>query len=96
MRSRRRSTARRPTSPGKDIANPASLIGSAAMLLGWLGERRDDDRLIARRRRHRGRARSRDRERRNGAPRDLGGPLGTKAFGETIAVLVGGEAAARG
>src|SRR5437763_15078135 len=30
---------------GKDRANPASLIGSAAMLLAWLGERRDDARL---------------------------------------------------
>jgi isocitrate/isopropylmalate dehydrogenase len=25
---------------GKDVANPASLIGSAAMLLAWLGEQR--------------------------------------------------------
>lgn len=34
-----------PDIAGKDIANPASLIGSAAMLLGWLAERRGDDRL---------------------------------------------------
>ena len=40
---RRRSTARRPTSPARTSANPASLIGSAAMLLAWLGERRGDD-----------------------------------------------------
>ena len=33
MPSRKPSTARRPTSPGRDRANPASLIGSAAMLL---------------------------------------------------------------
>ena len=33
-----------PDIAGKDKANPASLIGSAAMLLAWLGERRDDAR----------------------------------------------------
>ena len=32
-----------PDIAGKNIANPASLIGSAAMLLAWLGERRGDD-----------------------------------------------------
>ena len=30
-----------PDLAGKGLANPASLIGSAAMLLGWLGERHD-------------------------------------------------------
>src|SRR5215467_3016287 len=34
-----------PDIAGKDVANPASLIGSAAMLLGWLAERRSDARL---------------------------------------------------
>src|SRR5262249_3519031 len=34
-----------PDIAGQDRANPASLIGSAAMLLAWLGERRNDDRL---------------------------------------------------
>src|SRR5471032_618155 len=34
-----------PDIAGKDKANPSSLIGSAAMLLGWLSERRDDARL---------------------------------------------------
>ena len=68
-----------PDIAGRDLANPASLIGSAAMLLAWLGERRDEpaleraaalieaalDQVIA-------------------VPalrtRDLGGELGTKAF----------------
>ena len=36
-----------PDIAGRDIANPASLIRSAAMLLAWLGERRGDDRLVA-------------------------------------------------
>ena len=68
-----------PDIAGKDLANPASLIGSAAMLLAWLGERRRDpalelaatrieaalDRVIA------------VPEHRT---RDLGGQLGTQAF----------------
>ncbi|MEK9911188.1 MAG: isocitrate/isopropylmalate family dehydrogenase, partial [Candidatus Puniceispirillum sp.] len=36
-----------PDIAGQDKANPASLIGSAAMLLRWLGERRDDDRFVS-------------------------------------------------
>src|SRR3954468_20567633 len=73
-----------PDIAGQDRANPASLIGSAAMLLGWLGERRDDARLI---------------EAAAGIERaldtviavpewrtsDLGGPLGTKEFGAKVA-----------
>ena len=35
-----------PDIAGQDKANPASLIGSAAMLLAWLGERRGDARLV--------------------------------------------------
>jgi isocitrate/isopropylmalate dehydrogenase len=68
-----------PDIAGKDLANPASLIGSAAMLLAWLGERRGEkaleeaaalieaalDRVIA------------VPEHRT---RDLGGQLGTRAF----------------
>src|SRR5919201_1947916 len=34
-----------PDIAGQDRANPASLIGSAAMLLSWLAERRGDERL---------------------------------------------------
>src|SRR5207302_8310685 len=35
-----------PDIAGQDRANPASLIGSAAMLLAWPGERRSDERLV--------------------------------------------------
>ena len=35
-----------PDIAGKDVANPASLIGSVAMLLAWLGERRGDEKFI--------------------------------------------------
>ena len=73
---------------GQDVANPASLIGSAAMLLAWLGERQGDDaplraaRLIEA---------ALDRvvavpEHRT---RDLGGPLGTRAFAARVAEALG-------
>jgi 3-isopropylmalate dehydrogenase len=35
-----------PDIAGRGIANPSSLIGSAAMLLGWLGEQRKDGQLM--------------------------------------------------
>jgi 3-isopropylmalate dehydrogenase len=77
-----------PDIAGQDRANPASLIGSAAMLLAWLGERRHDEKLA-------GAAEAIETalDRAIADPqsrtRDLGGPLGTKAFGERVAVLVG-------
>jgi 3-isopropylmalate dehydrogenase len=76
-----------PDIAGQDIANPAALIGSAAMLLGWLGERRGDERLT---RAAQGIEAALDTV--IGKPewrtRDLGGPLGTKAFGERVAAEV--------
>jgi 3-isopropylmalate dehydrogenase len=76
-----------PDIAGQDKANPASLIGSAAMLLAWLGERRDDARLIQA---GAGIEHALDSaiakpEWRTG---DLGGPLGTKAFGARVAALL--------
>ena len=76
-----------PDIAGQDVANPASLIGSAAMLLAWLGEQRGDDRLIKA-------ATSIEAAldsaiaRPEWRTRDLGGPLGTQAFGERVAKLV--------
>jgi 3-isopropylmalate dehydrogenase len=83
-----------PDIAGQDRANPASLIGSVAMLLAWLGERRNDQRLT------RAAATIDDAlERAIASPQwrtaDLAGPLGTKAFGERVAALVGEVAAAR-
>jgi isocitrate/isopropylmalate dehydrogenase len=72
-----------PDIAGQDRANPASLIGSAAMLLEWIGERRNDDRYTRA-------ATAIDTALEQaiadpaGRTRDLGGPLGTKAFGERI------------
>jgi isocitrate/isopropylmalate dehydrogenase len=77
-----------PDIAGKDIANPSSLIGSVAMLLAWLGERRGDealtrasaaieaalDRVIATP---------------DGRTADMGGKLRTRAFAERVAAAVG-------
>jgi len=72
----------------KDVANPASLIGSAAMLLAWLGERRNEPRLI-----EAADAIEAALERTIATPawrtRDLGGPLGTKAFAQRVATALG-------
>ncbi len=77
-----------PELAGKDRANPASLIGSAAMLLAWLGERSGDARLAKA-----AAAVDAALDRAIANPQwhtpDLGGPLGTKAFGERVAALVG-------
>src|SRR3989440_657968 len=70
-----------PDIAGQDRANPASLIGSAAMLLPWLRERRNDARLT-----QAAAAIERAVDAVIAVPEwrtsDLGGPLGTKAFGE--------------
>jgi len=76
-----------PDIAGKNVANPASLIGSAAMLLAWLGERRSDKKLeqaaaaieaaldsaIAKP---------------GGRTPDMGGKLGTNAFGALVAKAI--------
>jgi 3-isopropylmalate dehydrogenase len=80
-----------PDIAGRDRANPASLIGSAAMLLAWLGERRGAAALT----------KAADLIERaldativkpDWRTADLGGPLGTKAFGERVAAAVAGFA----
>lgn len=79
---------------GKDVANPASLIGSTAMLLNWLGRRRNQPAL--------GKASQLIHaalEIAISTPQtrtaDLGGQLGTDAFAETLINLLeadlGGE-----
>jgi isocitrate/isopropylmalate dehydrogenase len=76
-----------PDIAGQDKANPASLIGSAAMLLAWLGERRDNTRLA-----HAAEgiecALDAAIEKPEWRTADLGGPLGTKAFGQRVAALL--------
>jgi 3-isopropylmalate dehydrogenase len=76
-----------PDIAGRDRANPSSLIGSTAMLLAWLGERRGDDRLV-------GAADLMERAldavivRPEWRTADLGGPLGTRAFAERMAATL--------
>jgi 3-isopropylmalate dehydrogenase len=72
-----------PDIAGRDQANPASLIGSAAMLLDWIGERRGEDRFSRAAHAIDG-ALEQAISDPDGRTRDLGGPLGTKAFGERV------------
>jgi isocitrate/isopropylmalate dehydrogenase len=76
-----------PDLAGRDVANPSALIGSAAMLLDWLGERRGDERLREAARRI---EQALDRVIENPAWRtkDLGGGQGTRAFAEHVAEMV--------
>jgi isocitrate/isopropylmalate dehydrogenase len=72
-----------PDIAGQDRANPASLIGSVAMLLAWLAERRGDERLL-RASSLIDRALDRVLAEPGSRTRDLGGPLGTSAFTERV------------
>ena len=76
-----------PDIAGKNIANPSSLIGSAAMLLAWLGERRNDDKLT---RAAQAIEKALDTTITDPATRtpDMGGKLGTDAFGAKVAAAI--------
>jgi 3-isopropylmalate dehydrogenase len=76
-----------PDIAGKDLANPSSLIGSVAMLLAWLGERHKDEALN---RAAAGIEAALDRviASPDGRTADMGGRLGTRAFGERVAEAV--------
>jgi 3-isopropylmalate dehydrogenase len=76
-----------PDIAGQDVANPTSLILSAAMLLDWLGEQRS---LEACARAARAIFAAVDAVLAAPATRtaDLGGALGTRAFGEAVAAEV--------
>lgn len=76
-----------PDIAGQDRANPTSLILSAAMLLAWAGERRQDPALLA------AACAIEDAVNRILAEphlrtADLGGPLGTRAFGRNVAETI--------
>jgi 3-isopropylmalate dehydrogenase len=76
-----------PDIAGKNVANPSSLIGSAAMLLAWLGERRGDDRLV---KAAQAIESALDSVIADPATRtaDMGGTLGTDAFASKVANAV--------
>ncbi|MCB1972223.1 MAG: isocitrate/isopropylmalate dehydrogenase family protein [Geminicoccaceae bacterium] len=80
-----------PDIAGQDIANPSSLIGSAVMLLNWMGQRDDDPALLKA-----AEAIDASLEAALTSPglrtRDLGGTTGTRAFAQAVA---GGLAQAR-
>jgi 3-isopropylmalate dehydrogenase len=78
-----------PDIAGRGIANPASLILSAAMLLEWLGARHSRD-ALAQASRAIERAVDRLLEKPETRTGDLGGPLGTKEFASLVAAGVAG------
>ena len=79
-----------PDIAGQDKANPSSLILSAAMLLHWLGEKKARGDLLAA-----GKAMETalDATLAQGQTRtaDLGGTMGTRAFGEAVAATLSGD-----
>jgi 3-isopropylmalate dehydrogenase len=78
-----------PELAGKNVANPAALIGSAAMLLAWLADRRRDESLL-----HASHAIEAALDRVLAEPQgrtaDLGGRLGTTEFGARVAKALAG------
>ena len=73
-----------PDIAGQDKANPASLVLSAGMLLGWLGRRHKNEAFV---KAEKAIEAAVDALIANPKTRtqDLGGPLGTRAFGEALA-----------
>ncbi|MGH8682830.1 MAG: isocitrate/isopropylmalate family dehydrogenase [Burkholderiales bacterium] len=73
-----------PDIAGQDIANPCALLISAGMLLGWLGEKHGADRF-----RHAQAALASLVREPATRTRDLGGTLGTRAFGAALLEKLG-------
>ena len=72
-----------PDIAGKDIANPCSLLISAGMLLGWLGEKRAAENFLRAQAALEAALAALMREPAT-RTRDLGGALGTRAFGQAV------------
>ena len=72
-----------PDIAGKDLANPFSLVLSAGMLLGWLGERHARPAFLEAQARLEETLAAMLREPAT-RTRDLGGALGTRAFGDAL------------
>jgi isocitrate/isopropylmalate dehydrogenase len=72
-----------PDIAGKDIANPCSLLISAGMLLGWLGEKHGADHFLRAQAALEAAIAALIREPAT-RTRDLGGMLGTKSFGAKL------------
>ena len=76
-----------PDIAGKDVANPTSLIVSAAMLLDWRGRRDGDTRLVEAAAAIEG-AIDQVLGSKATRTRDIGGELGTAAFGATVCATI--------
>ncbi|MEX2446140.1 MAG: isocitrate/isopropylmalate family dehydrogenase [Dehalococcoidia bacterium] len=72
-----------PDIAGQDVANPASLILSAGMLLGWLGRRHNAPQFAEAERTVEAAVDAMVGDT-DGRTRDLGGPLGTQAFAAAL------------
>jgi 3-isopropylmalate dehydrogenase len=77
-----------PDIAGQDLANPCSLLISAGMLLGWLGERHGADRFLRAQAALEAALAALMREPAT-RTRDLGGTLGTRAFGAALLETLG-------
>ena len=76
-----------PDIAGEDIANPTALMLSAQMLLEWAGRRRGDSQLVtAAKYIERGIDYALGQV--ETQTKDIGGPLGTRAFGEAVAGII--------
>ena len=78
-----------PDIAGKNVANPTALMLSAAMLLDWLGDRHGREDLAAAAKRL-GDAVDAQLGESGGRTADLGGALGTDAFGAAVADRIAG------
>ena len=76
-----------PDIAGQNIANPTALILSAQMLLDWVARRRDDAHLMQAAT-YMERAIDQVISQPQTQTKDVGGPLGTKAFGEAVAEVI--------
>lgn len=76
-----------PSIAGRDLANPSSLILSSAMLLAWLGERRQAQALLAASRAIEASVAAAIAAPATRTP-DLGGAIGTQAFAQIVAEKV--------
>ena len=79
-----------PEIAGQNIANPTAMILSAGMLLDTLGTRRNRPELLAAAMRL-DEAIDTQLSEKDGCTPDLGGPLGTDAFGAGVAEKVKGQ-----
>lgn len=78
-----------PDITGQNIANPTAMILSCGMLLDWLSRRHDRPELAEAARRIDEAIESQLADD-NGRTPDLGGPLGTDAFGDAVAARIAG------